>query len=237
MDPYDFDYRLTEKILSAMLGLNVNYAKPGQASVRLTPLNQHIEGILLNDGADGTYPYSEITHKSGVSKDAPFLISTDLIDPHYDFDFTKVEDNGKYVRGSMEYRRPCGWKRLAISVKNVYDNGSNAWLSMKQMQYVWGNCYLPTDLTKIKEHLVKETSYQKLIKENYDFDIGVASMQDIDVAEKFAQTVELNGVKYKFLLQCRVSPKGIKKICEGQVFVCTKECIRPYGFLIKKEEK
>eukprot|EP01043_Picozoa_sp_COSAG02_P037154 COSAG02_NODE_2769_length_8063_cov_2.501130_3_plen_756_part_00 len=45
-------------------------------------------------------------------------------DPQYDFDFTEIserEDRKKeYWRGGQRYYRPCGWKRLALDVKEKY---------------------------------------------------------------------------------------------------------------------
>ena len=54
-------------------------------------------------------------------------LQPDQLAPRYDYDFTNVNDNGKtFMRGSFEYKRPCGWKRVALNVLNKYED--NAWL-------------------------------------------------------------------------------------------------------------
>ena len=232
----DFDYRLTEKALSAMWGITVAYAKPGQSSVRLTPLNMHFEGVLLHEMMDGMYPNSDLISFYKANQTIPLTVCTDLIDPHYDYDFSSITDDQKHFRGTMEYIRPCGWKRLAISVNGVYDGGMNGWLSMKSKAGVWANSYMPTDFAKVKEYLKTQPSFEQLVNKTYSFDIGMVSMPDIEMAEKFAQSVEVNGVKYLFVLQNRVNPKAVRTICDGQVLISPKESIRPYGFLIKQQD-
>src|SRR5581483_6487754 len=47
--------------------------------------------------------------------------------PKYDYDFTNVNDYGRtFMRGNFEYKRPCGWKRIALNVLDKYED--NDWL-------------------------------------------------------------------------------------------------------------
>ena len=39
-----------------------------------------------------------------------------LLSPKFDFDFTNVVDAKVFLRGSMTYKRPCGWNRYALNV-------------------------------------------------------------------------------------------------------------------------
>ncbi len=57
-----------------------------------------------------------------------FRLDQSLLDPGFDFDFTHVTDVGKsFTRGrNFNYKRPCGWKRIALKVTGRY--GSDAWL-------------------------------------------------------------------------------------------------------------
>ncbi|CAG8494803.1 25005_t:CDS:1 [Dentiscutata erythropus] len=56
-------------------------------------------------------------------------LNADFLDPRYNYDFSNVNDKyKKFIRGGVEYRRPCGWKRIALKVAGKYDNGSNEWL-------------------------------------------------------------------------------------------------------------
>eukprot|EP00826_Nyctotherus_ovalis_P052225 TRINITY_DN6597_c0_g1_i14.p1 TRINITY_DN6597_c0_g1~~TRINITY_DN6597_c0_g1_i14.p1 ORF type:complete len:272 (-),score=77.03 TRINITY_DN6597_c0_g1_i14:104-802(-) len=223
------DYKITEEALSAMWGVKVTYAKAGEECVRLTPLNLHYEGVPLHDDIDGILPSFPVPH----DKASPLSISLDLIDPRYDYDFTFIKDMDTFQRGTAVYKRPCGWKRLAMNVKGVYDGGYNGWLSMADKPVVWINSYMPTDVPKIKQFLKNDPSFKELQKSNFSFDVGVVSMPDIGTAEKFAQTITVNGKRYKFVIQNRVHPTGYYSLCHGEVFICPRECIRPYGFLIK----
>ena len=45
------------------------------------------------------------------------LLNPDDLDPGYDFDFTNLKDDGKmFTRGTEEYYRPYGWRRIALKV-------------------------------------------------------------------------------------------------------------------------
>ena len=53
--------------------------------------------------------------------------NTDELDPGFDYDFSNAKDDGKrYMRGGFQYKRPYGWKRIAIKVVGKYDD--DAWL-------------------------------------------------------------------------------------------------------------
>ena len=60
----------------------------------------------------------------------------DQFSPSYDYDFTNVNDNGKtFKRGGFEYKRPCGWKRIALNVLNKYED--NIWLGSNCSPNEW----------------------------------------------------------------------------------------------------
>ena len=47
--------------------------------------------------------------------------NTDELDPDFDYDFNSVEDDGRrYMTGGFQYKRPYGWKRIAIKVLEKY---------------------------------------------------------------------------------------------------------------------
>jgi hypothetical protein len=236
MDALHFDYQLTEQALSAMWGVRVVFGKPGESSVRLTPLNMHFEGLKLHDRVDcACDPVSELIQKARLSSTKELRIATDLIAPQFDYDFSHIVDSGKFYRGPMEYKRPCGWKRLGIDVKGVYDGGHNGWLSLKAREGVWVNSYLPTDFAKLSAFLQTEASYLQTSSTTFGYDVAVISMPDLETAQQFAQSVQVAGVQYKFVFQNRVNPKALQSCCQGQVYLCPREAIRPYGLLIKRE--
>jgi hypothetical protein len=56
-------------------------------------------------------------------------IQPDQLSPRFDYDFTNVNDNGRtFMRGNFEYKRPCGWKRVALNVLDKYED--NLWLGV-----------------------------------------------------------------------------------------------------------
>ena len=47
----------------------------------------------------------------------------EILDEKYNYDFTNLKDDGKrFVRGGRKYIRPYGWNRVALNVKDKYDN-------------------------------------------------------------------------------------------------------------------
>ncbi|CAG8830825.1 22849_t:CDS:1, partial [Cetraspora pellucida] len=56
-------------------------------------------------------------------------LSMSVLNPRYDYDFTNINDIGvTFMRGDILYKRPCGWKRIALKVNGKYDNGNDKWL-------------------------------------------------------------------------------------------------------------
>ena len=62
-----------------------------------------------------------------------YYINDSLLDPRYDYDFTRMRDDGtKYYRGGYEYHRPYGWKRYAIKVRGRFDD--DRWLGARGLR-------------------------------------------------------------------------------------------------------
>ncbi|CAG8509447.1 17775_t:CDS:2 [Cetraspora pellucida] len=65
-------------------------------------------------------------------------ISVSVLDPRYDYDFTNINDmEVTFMRGYILYKRPCGWKRIALKVAGKYDNGNDKWLGTDQNAWPW----------------------------------------------------------------------------------------------------
>ena len=63
-------------------------------------------------------------------RDPEFTLDPELLDPKYNFDFTDIKDTGRmFKRGDQIYRRPYGWKRVALNVKSKYED--TVWLGGK----------------------------------------------------------------------------------------------------------
>ncbi|XP_016105906.1 uncharacterized protein [Sinocyclocheilus grahami] len=69
-----------------------------------------------------------------------FVISDDFFDPVFDFDFTNMSESksDECTRGDEPYKRPYGWMRFALKVRDKYPDG-NAWLGT----YGWRSRSVP----------------------------------------------------------------------------------------------
>jgi len=72
------------------------------------------------------------------------FLDANFLGPRYNCDFTNINDlNISFSRGGHDYRRPCGWKRFALKVRNKYE--SNVWLGSSNVS---GELLCRTGLTQ-----------------------------------------------------------------------------------------
>ena len=51
-----------------------------------------------------------------------FAMDEAILDQKYNYDFSEMSDDGeRFFRGGRAYRRPYGWNRIALNVKDKYD--------------------------------------------------------------------------------------------------------------------
>ncbi|RGB30008.1 hypothetical protein C1646_765899 [Rhizophagus diaphanus] len=160
----------------------------------------------------------------------------------YDCDFTNIVDDKKFMRGSYEYYRPCGWKRIAVKVLNKY--GDNAWLGKAAKKGSWRYesdpnewpvSYHGTD--KFNARSIAETGFDITRGKRFKFGYGIYSTPDINVAALFANKFIHNNEVYCLVFQNRVNPQTLNKINTsiGEYWISPKsDDIRPYGICIKK---
>ena len=174
-------------------------------------------------------------------------IHADHLDPPYDFDFTNTDDTyRKFMRGAYEYKRPCGWKRIALKVLNAYGS-DNSWLGSTSRGFryesnaiEWPVSYHGTG--KFEDTTISEDAYQACVDKNKQFDFahGIYTTPDPDVAEKYAKVFEFESVKYKVLIQNRVNPNTLVRITKEESGVAeywivpNGQDVRPYGICVKK---
>ncbi|PKK65721.1 hypothetical protein RhiirC2_808481 [Rhizophagus irregularis] len=215
------------------------------------PSNQQrliYSGILLKDNLT-LLDYNILNNNAminliGQNNEVINFIDSDFLDPMYDCDFTNIVDDIKFMRGSYEYRRPCGWKRIAVKVLNKY--GDNAWLGKAAKKGSWRYesdpnewpvSYHGTD--KFNARSIAETGFDITKGKRFKFGYGIYSTPDINVAALFANKFIHNNEVYFYCLvfQNRVNPQTLNKINTsiGEYWISPQsDDIRPYGICIKK---
>ena len=162
---------------------------------------------------------------------APWYLNADFLDPAYDYDFTRIKDYSvSFSRGGHSYKRPCGWQRYALKVKNKY--GLNTWLGTSDAPGVWPVSYHGTGYHNSLS--VADEGFKLAKGVRFAFGHGIYSTPNIATAEQYAKEFLLSdGQKYKVVIQSRVNPANLHKY--GDYWVSPKdEDIRPYGLCIKK---
>ncbi|CAG8637939.1 12641_t:CDS:1 [Funneliformis mosseae] len=207
------------------------------------------QGYLLDDGRS-VISY-EILENAEVflilrqrGGDEIFYIHSDHLDPPFDFDFTEIRDKGKtYMRGGIEYKRPYGWKRIALKVLNKY--GDNVWLGMRSkrggtdsVQNEWPVSYHGT--SRHNNNTIAEDGFNYGRNRNFNFSHGIYSIPDVNVAIKYATKFVHNGQNYAVLFQNRVNPNTLQRITaqetgSGEYWISPNGGdVRSYGICIKK---
>jgi len=174
-----------------------------------------------------------------------FAMDEAILDQKYNYDFSNQRDQGeRFFRGGRAYRRPYGWNRIALNVKDKYDDaewigGIQSVIRTDGVMNEWPVTYHGTKDTFAKD--IAASGYDLGKGERFKFGRGIYSTPDPDIAEDYATTFEFQGQKYKVLLQNRVNMEDTDVVAvthgdyEGEYFVtANEENIRPYGMLFKK---
>lgn len=159
-----------------------------------------------------------------------YLKRDELLDPPYDYDFTNINDaNTTFRRGSKPYFRPCGWKRFAIKASKQYEN--EIWLGSSNSNGEWPVAYHGTDFDSLPS-VFGEINLSNFQTKPYSK--AHLTTSNINDAEQFAQTINVNGREIKFIIQSRVRPDKIINSNDNKYMLLpTHEDIRPYGICYK----
>uniref|UniRef100_A0A1X7TNK0 Ubiquitin-like domain-containing protein n=1 Tax=Amphimedon queenslandica TaxID=400682 RepID=A0A1X7TNK0_AMPQE len=178
-------------------------------------------------------------------RDSFLFISDELLDPAFDDDFTHVtDDDGKvFKRGGYPYRRPYGWNRIVIKVKGQYEN--DIWLGAPHHRTESSPGEWP-----VSYHGTKEIASIKIAEGGYDgdkcnadakFGKGHYSIPNIDHAATHSDPFEVDGKKYKVVIQNRVNirnnkiiPKDITGYGADYYVTQSSNDKRPYAVCIKE---
>ncbi|CAJ0850726.1 5295_t:CDS:2 [Entrophospora sp. SA101] len=168
----------------------------------------------------------------------------DALDPKFDFDFTSVRDTGlTFMRGNFQYRRPCGWNRIALQVTNKYED--NKWLGgvTHKFRYAseadeWPVSYHGTGTFNGKT--MAQDAYEHSAGKNFPYSTGIYSTPDINVAVRYAEKFVHNGAEYRVVFQNRVNPATLSILSAadtncGEFWISPRDTdVRPYGMCTKK---
>jgi len=162
-----------------------------------------------------------------------------MFDPNHNLDFINKKDDGRvFMRGGQVYKRPYGWNKVALNVKDNYDDtdwlgGTKGGQRMHEVEGEWPVSY----------HGTKAHSAHKIALEGFDgkkgkrfkYGRGIYSTPDPEKAEKYASVYDYQGKKYKVLIQNRVNMDDTAYIPSRDFFLTAdEENIRPYGLLFKE---
>ena len=139
-----------------------------------------------------------------------FNIDEKDLNPIHNYDYTALKDDGKvYIRGSRKYKRPYGWKRLALNLNQKY--ASEAWLWEGSVDS-WAVSYHGTNRQSVEE--IVRTHYDLGKGKRFQFGRGIYSTPDPSIAEKFSKAFQYQGNWYKAILQKRVNTEDTEYIAE-----------------------
>lgn len=184
-----------------------------------------------------------------------FVDIEEFFDPSYDYDFRNLTDSSECSRGGESYKRPVGWYRFALRVRDKYPDG-NAWLGSigwRSHSEVgeWPVSFHGTSIEGAKG--IASSHYRAGSGKAYGR--GVYSTPDISVAEEYAMTKTFTSKKtgktYEVIMQNRINPQKrmitvkpgywLIPVPEGSTEEQEKEIvessIRPYGILIREESE
>ncbi|GBB87479.1 hypothetical protein RclHR1_13970002 [Rhizophagus clarus] len=174
------------------------------------------------------------------------FIHPNMLAPSYDYDFTQIDDKGMtFMRGDFEYKRPCGWKRIALNVLDRYEN--NIWLGANagrlsitsSAQNEWPVSYHGTARNNCKS--IAEDGFLLCKGKRFAFGHGIYTTPDIDVAYLYATNFTHEGSNYKIVFQNRVNPNTLVRVSKeetgvGEYWISPNDKdVRPYGICIRKE--
>lgn len=173
--------------------------------------------------------------------------NTDELDPGFDYDFSNAKDDGKrYMRGGFQYKRPYGWKRIAIKVVGKYDD--DTWLGpngirTEEAPGEWPVSYHGTNMKSAK--MILKEGYKAGPRQLYGR--GIYTSPSLEMVERlYAKEFTFEGKNYKIALQNRVNPNQknghLKIIPASQTSVGADYWlspggtadVRPYGILIRE---
>ena len=176
----------------------------------------------------------------------PYVLRGGSLDPHYDYDFTGLLDDGTtYCRGGHEYHSPYGWYRYGLRVKGRYEN--DVWLGalpsgpgrrIRSSPGEWPVSYHGTAFRNAPG-IISDGYQRSRIRRDIFNKNGIYQAPRIETAEHFATSYTCGGKWYKIVFQNRVAnfeviPSSQTEYGEYWVQCNPEKYMRPYGICIKE---
>ena len=146
-----------------------------------------------------------------------------------------------YERGGHGYRRPCGWKRLALQLDGKYadddwlgpQNGRRSAGGRGSVSGEWAVAYFGTSRETAEE--IVEGGFTR---RHCQSRLSLILNTDPEIAAAFSTPWTHQGQRYQLLLQARVAPNAAAfRGKPGRERVCIRTSalhqIRPYGVCIR----
>jgi hypothetical protein len=159
-----------------------------------------------------------------------YVVRNDFLAPSWNYDFTNINDNGVvYTRGRHVYKRPCGWKRIALNVLTKY-GPDHKWLGcVGDSPDEWPVTYHGTPVANADS--IADNGYRPSPRGS--FGPGVYSSPELSYAENYALIFLHNNVNYKLIIQNRINPNVMVKHNNNEWVVPNGDGLRPYGMCFK----
>ena len=170
---------------------------------------------------------------------------------YFDIKGNKIcfNSSNNLVRGTEKYYPPNNWLGIGLKVKGKYKN--DQWLDPRSKD--WAIAYYSITQTRSSNHL-KEILNNIIVKNelsNGNFQLkcssddkrnngkkvgtGIYLYQDINMAEKFTNIININGKRYKVILMAKVLINKIKEPIDINYWIFQKkDYIRFYRILVKE---
>ena len=171
-----------------------------------TELND--DDCLLTDCGikDGSIVQFAVKLKGGAGP-IILVLEREFLDPGYDYDFTHINDEGTvHKQGGHIYKRPCGWKRIALKVTGQYEN--DEWLGCSGQPGEWPVSYHGTGKKEAED--IAKTGYDKTKLVRKLHGEGHYSTPDINVAAGYASSFSFGGKSYQAVMQNRINLENTK---------------------------
>lgn len=220
-------------------------------------ITENIESLIISEVNQKNYMRNAIkSYKFDLNNDNDILNKIEEIvklksfikdkvgKENFDYKGNSMDFNSSenMFRGKEKYFPPYGWIGIGLKAIGKYEDDN--WLKLKDESSEWANSFHPISDVNLIKTMIKEglkpgkfqDQKDENDKRNYGNKVGIGNYlyQDIKVAESKANTIHINGKKYKFIFMARVKISKIREPQDLNYWILDNEYIRIYRLLIKE---